>query len=333
MSMRVIGDIEIHHWTEIQDVFRGANIFLGNGFSINISSVMNYKSLFDKFITYLNPNDQAVFKKFNSTNFEGIQNMLSATREVNSIFGTKNCEIEAALSQLKTGLLHAIKDLHPPFSQVDPNTIYQLSQKLDWFENIFTTNYDTFLYHILLITLDRSRKNRSIKPYQDFFRKNEGVLHFCEKPSVDVKNIYYLHGALFLHKEGGQIHKINRGAKCEELLELIRLKIHLGALPVFVSEGRSQFKADTISKSSYLKFCREAFQTNRDRLVIYGFSFSDYDEHLITDLNRNKRKLAIGLYLQDLSTGGILEKVKGIEKKLYRYHSCDVRFFDSRTLF
>jgi len=30
-------DIKIYHWSEIQDTFKGADIFLGNGFSINIT--------------------------------------------------------------------------------------------------------------------------------------------------------------------------------------------------------------------------------------------------------------------------------------------------------
>ena len=161
--MRTVADIKIYHWSEIQDSFKGANIFLGNGFSININPSLNYHSLFERFLTYLGPDEQSIFKKFNSTNFEGIQNKLSDALEVNTIFGHKSEEIEKTLQQLKTGLLSSIKDLHPNYSLIDPKTIFNLSQSLDWFEDVYTTNYDIFLYHIILTTMDRHRRNKVIK--------------------------------------------------------------------------------------------------------------------------------------------------------------------------
>lgn len=236
----MIGETKIYHWNEIQDSFQCADIFLGNGFSINISSALDYRSLFDRFLTYLNPEDQAVFKKFNSTNFEGIQNKLTDAIQVNSIFQHHCNEIGNATLKLKSELLNAIKDLHPNYSTIDPQTIYNLSQKLDWFENIYTTNYDIFLYHILLTTLDRHKKDASVRRYQDFFRTDEECLQFVDQPMREFKNIYYLHGALFLHNESGQTTKIRRGNKTDELLDLVRLKIHLGNLPLFVSEGKAR---------------------------------------------------------------------------------------------
>lgn len=331
--MITIGDNKVYHWNEIKDSFKGADIFLGNGFSININSSLNYKSLFDKFLTYLDLKDRAIFQKFNSTNFEGIQKRLSNALDVNQLFNYETAEIENALKFLKAGLLKAIKDLHPEFTKIDPQTLYQLSVELDWFENVFTTNYDIFLYHIILITLDRGRRDNKVKRYQDFFRRKGAELFFTDKPLRGLKNIYYLHGALFLHKQDGAILKISRGSKTEELLELIRLQIHLNNLPIFVSEGKAKLKEDTISKSTYLSFCRAAFQASHNRLVIFGFSFSDYDEHLINDLNENKRKLAIGLRISDLNEEQIQRKVKGIEKQLYNYRAGEIKYFDSRTLF
>ena len=331
--MMSIGETKIYQWNEIQDLFQGADIFLGNGFSININSALNYHSLFDRFLTYLNPEEKLIFKRFNSTNFEGIQNRFSNAVEVNAAFGNKSDQIEAGRKQLKSGLLGAIKDLHPAYRQTDPNTIFQLSQKLDWFEDIFTTNYDIFLYHIALIGLDRFRRDNTIKRYQDFFRKDCLDLRFMDKKINGFKNIYYLHGALFLHQEKGQIIKIRRGAKEEELLELIRLQIHLGYLPIFVSEGRAQLKEATIAENRYLSFCRSAFQANRNSLVIHGFSFSDCDDHLIGDLNENKRKLAIGLHLQSFNETQIRQKIKGIEEKLFKYRAKEIKYFDSSTLF
>ncbi len=331
--MRTIADIKIYHWSEIQDTFKGADIFLGNGFSININPALNYRSLFEKFLTYLRPEDQSIFKKFNSTNFEGIQNKLCDALEVNTIFGHKSEEIERTMQQLKTGLLSSVKDLHPNYSLVDPRTIFNLSQSLDWFEDIYTTNYDIFLYHVILTTMDRHRRDGTIKRFQDFFRVDGANLRFSELATDGFRNIYYLHGALFLYKEEEMTIKIRRASKTEELLDLIRLRIHLGNLPIFVSEGRASLKEETISRNKYLSFCRNAFRDSEERLVIYGFSFSDSDNHLISDLNWNRRKLAIGLHLSGLNDGKILQRVRHIEKKLYKYTSREIRYFDSKTLF
>ena len=199
--MITIGDTKVYHWNEIQDSFKGADIFLGNGFSININSALNYKSLFEKFLTYLDKSEKAIFEKFNSTNFEGIQNLLTNAIDVNRLFGNEAREIENYLKLLKSGLLKAIKDLHPEFTKIDPQRLYQLSVELDWFENIFTTNYDIYLYHIILITLDRARRDNKVKKYQDFFRKDGTSLVFNTKLLPGFKTIYYLHGALFLHKQ------------------------------------------------------------------------------------------------------------------------------------
>src|SRR5260221_13230763 len=121
--MRIIGETKIYHWNEIQDSFQGADILLGNGFSIKINESLNYRSLFDKFLTYLEPTEHANFKKFNSTHFEGIQCKLTDAIEVSAIFGRVSQELEMAVQQLKSGLLRVIKDLHPNFSTIDPQTI------------------------------------------------------------------------------------------------------------------------------------------------------------------------------------------------------------------
>ena len=333
MTMRTIGETKVYQWDEIKESFKGADVFLGNGFSINIHSALNYRSLFDKFLSYLNPYEQSIFKRFNSTNFESIQNKLSDAIEINAIFGRDCCEIETTLKQLKCGLLNAIKDLHPNYSSVDPQIIFNLSQKLDWFEDIFTTNYDIFLYHIILTTADRYKRGNGIRRYQDYFRTAEDGLYFTKQSLPGFKNIYYLHGALFLYNQCGQEFKIRRGSRKDELLDLVRLKIHIGNLPLFVSEGKSKSKEETIGKSKYLSFSRSALQSRKRHLVIHGFSFSDSDHHLIDDLNRHKRKTAIGLHLNGTRDGEILKNVKRIEEKLYRFRSGEIRYFDSRSLF
>jgi hypothetical protein len=46
-------DSEIKQWDEIKEDFQGADILLGNGFSINLSPSFNCTSLFETFLLSL----------------------------------------------------------------------------------------------------------------------------------------------------------------------------------------------------------------------------------------------------------------------------------------
>lgn len=92
-------------------------------------------------------------------------------------------------------------------------------------------------------------------------------------------------------------------------------------------------KEETIARNPYLTFCRSAFRENRRPLVTHGFSFSIYDDHLIADLNKFKRRLAIGLYLAGASDGQIIRKIRDITKKLHKYQIREIKFYASNSLF
>lgn len=331
--MENIDDIKLYDWDEIKDNFVDSDIFLGNGFSIGINSNLDYTSLFDQFLSYCDANEQRIFKKFNSTNFEEIQNRLSITIETCDYFGLSTKQISTARKKLKVGLIKSIKDLHPSYIQISPATIVKRSVALDKFNDIYTTNYDTFLYHIILQTMDRYKRKKQVKRYQDFFRLRNGGLELTYDKLAGFKNIFYLHGALFIFRDGLTINKLRRGNKTVELFDLIKDKIQKGDIPIFVSEGKSQLKEKTINDSMYLSFCRQSFQTTKNSLVIYGFSFSDFDDHLIGDINNNKRKLAVSIRTHKKEQKVISREVRGIQKKLDNYKSSQIVFFKSETLF
>jgi hypothetical protein len=331
--MKMIGDTKLYQWEDIGEEFRGADIFLGNGFSINVYPALNYSSLFNKLLSYLTVDERSVLNNFNSTNFEDIQGKLLSALRVNSSFGYQTPKIESTIKVLKRGLLLAVKDLHPASSDLDPVQVFRLSQRLDWFQDIFTTNYDILLYHISLITLDRFKTSRCVPRCQDFFRLTQGRLEFFVASLVHYRNIYYLHGALFIYKEKDVTVKMRRGGITKDLLNLVGAKVLHGDVPLFVSEGSSSLKRETIKNSEYLRFCGNAFRTAQKPLVIHGFSFSDCDDHLIADLNNCKRNLAIGLYLNGLGENQVSQKIKAILYKLFKYSSTEIKFYDSKSLF
>jgi hypothetical protein len=331
--MQIVASTKIYQWQEVRQDFRRADILLGNGFSININPTLAYHSLFEHFTARLESTHQAAFSKLNTTNFEVLQTRLLDAIGVNDTFGINSGALIDALGKLKTGLIDVIGNLHPPYSLVKQSLIFELSQKLDWFRDVYTTNYDTFLYHISLTTLDRHRKDNHVQPYQDFFTRSDDGLIFESKSFSSHKGIYYLHGALFLFKKSRLVTKLVRGTNRTELIDLIRDRIVAGSFPLFVSEGSSRLKTHTIENDSYLSFCRKAFCKSRNPLVIHGFSFSKSDGHLTNDLINNQRPLAIGLFLRNLTKMEIQRRLRHIEKQIYGFERKDFLFFESNSLF
>ncbi|MBA3389013.1 MAG: DUF4917 family protein [Rubrobacter sp.] len=105
--------------------------------------------------------------------------------------------------------------------------------------------------------------------------------------------------------------------------------------PLFVSEGTSQEKMRVISGSPYLSFAYRNLEESERRLVIYGWSMSSQDVHMLTALspqrrNRPKRTLAVSIYVDNKSKAKLQDEVSAVKARLSRH---SVILFDSSTLF
>lgn len=60
----------ILQWDSICTNYSEPDLLLGNGFSINFSDKLKYKSLFDNFIKAADSKYLSLFKAFDTTNFE-----------------------------------------------------------------------------------------------------------------------------------------------------------------------------------------------------------------------------------------------------------------------
>jgi hypothetical protein len=75
------------------------------------------------------------------------------------------------------------------------------------------------------------------------------------------------------------------------LLEKINKVIeNYNRLPIFVSEGDSNKKLETIYNNRYLNFCYDHLKRSKNNLLIFGSSLSNNDKHIIDAINNNKRK-------------------------------------------
>jgi len=339
VSEKQLKELGIKNWLEIANTFEGADLLLGNGFSLNLAGHFDYKSLFEEFLNLCTPSDREIFNSFKPRNFERIQEILIDAKRVNELFeiDTDNRRIDDAIESLKNGLIESIRNNHPRSSKIDQEQLQRLSTQLNKFGDIFTLNYDLFLYHIILKMKDKSVKENSIAPYSDYFWEeyDEQFLQFMDYEEYHPKYIYYLHGALFLFKISPDTFKLRRSGAPIELVEMIGEVVNRGTMPLFVSEGGYKEKLKAIERSNYLSFCYETLKESEKPLVIFGSSLK-YDKHIIKAINhkkskeKSKRKLAISIHIGNKSTNKLAAEISRF-KKDFKGHK--IYFFDSETIF
>ena len=71
----MLGEKELHelgilNWSALTGNFNMADLLLGNGFSVNITSRLDYNSLFDEFLKRGSSKEARIFESFGTNNFE-----------------------------------------------------------------------------------------------------------------------------------------------------------------------------------------------------------------------------------------------------------------------
>jgi hypothetical protein len=162
ISEKQIEDLGIKNWAALSKRFDNADILLGNGFSINLAGHFNYKSLFEEFLKNCKPKERAIFQSFDKRHFELIQESLISAKNVNKWLDIKDPEkkIENAINALRNGLIESIGKTHPKAVNVDFNQLRSLSLQLNNFNDIYTLNYDLFLYHIIMQMKDEAERKK-----------------------------------------------------------------------------------------------------------------------------------------------------------------------------
>jgi len=325
-------DGDLQDWNVLSDEFKGSDLLLGNGFSRNFSDRFSYDSLFSEFIQNTDQADK--IKKFNTTNFESILKDLQIAKKVNDYFAIESNELSNIYEEVKNGLVESITKLHPKFDDLNAGKL-DLSSKIisSTFRNIYTTNYDSIIYHIILKINDWHQEDKRITKFSDYFWgdiDSSFYKAFTGIQNYPVKKVFYLHGALFIYEIRQYILKRIRGRNDSELLDLITESIGKGEIPIFVSEGDANQKKQAINSNGYLTFANNHFRDETDSLTIFGFGFSKQDEHILESINRKRRRIAISIYRGSQSQDEIRSKKNEIESKLNKQ---SVEYFDSTTLF
>ena len=104
-------------------------------------------------------------------------------------------------------------------------------------------------------------------------------------PNRTTQNVFYLHGTLPLFDTGADIIK-EQYTEDDYLLQNIAHRFDARQYPVFVTAGNGQDKLNQIRHNSYLSDCYDNFSILDGSLVVFGFNFGQYDEHIIDAINK-----------------------------------------------
>jgi hypothetical protein len=164
-----------------------------------------------------------------------------------------------------------------------------------WRGRVFTTNYDLFLYWVLM------QRQTRLKLYDGF--DNQGIWH---EGLLSNTFVFYLHGALHHYEENiGRLKPVMQQYKLlwREGLPLplqVRRHIAEGHFPVFVSEGTAADKRHAIRSNPYLhrvnqRFKRHCSETGAAIFTV-GHSLGKVDQHITDMIGASEGPVFIGVF-------------------------------------
>lgn len=337
-------DLEILDWEELQELLPSGRVhlLLGNGFSISCDPVFQYESLFEKAVeSGLSTRAQAVFERLGSNNFEGAMRLLDDTHWVARQYGLvegDESEILEDVEHLKDALIRAISDSHLNHAGEVPDSKKRHALAiLSSFYNIFTVNYDLLLYWVIMVD--------DAPAYEDGFRADpedaeSAYLVFHERMGGR-QGVYYIHGALHLYRDSGELRKHSWARSGgERLTDQIREGLASQRYPVFVAEGSPEKKLQQIRGDAYLSYCLGKLGRISNDLVVFGHSLGQADRHVLDTIaaNRDLNRVHIGLYEgldkpENLHTIASAEYMKDRRTALVPGgRPLEITFFDSSTV-
>ncbi len=324
---------------------RDLNLLMGNGFSMAYDSQIFSYNVLQNFLENLSdPLLTSLFEIVETKNLEIIMRQLGLLSRMLEVFSEDDElkeKIEHADTLLKKGLIDAVKKLHPEHVFAIPEKKMQkcyefLAPYLSETGNLFTTNYDILLYWVLMrsecsINIDgfgREREN------DDEYVPGDELIYseLIWGPNSEDQNIHYVHGALHLFDNGIDIEKESYDSS-QYLLQNIEERMEKMEYPVFVTGGDGNNKLSQIMHNKYLTFCYEKLSSITGSLVIFGFNFGPYDEHIIDAINSaalHGRKATNKLHSIYIGVFSAEDErhIRSIEKKF----KCKVRIYDSKSV-
>jgi hypothetical protein len=322
---------------------RQFHLLLGNGFSVSYDpKIFSYNALHD-FVKNLKDKDLSkILEVIETRNFEVIMQYLdNFAALVDALGGDPKLKkrVEDASAKLKKSLLDAVKAMHPehvfkvPEDQSAACATF-LQQFLNTNGHIYSTNYDLLLYWVLMRNgilnhVDGCGRELENDTGEYMAPEDQEWSDLIWGKNRNKQNVFYLHGALPFFDSGVAVVKEEYDVY-NYLLQNISARMEKGEYPIFVTAGDGQQKLNHITHNQYLTYCYDSFCQAEGSLVTFGFSFGQYDEHIIAAINKAAKQkvpnklwsIYIGVYS--------LEDKKHIEQIEGKFR-CKVHVFDAKT--
>jgi len=308
---------KIYEWQEIKGYFT-EGIILGNGASIAIDPRFSYSSIFEnaKASGLITSEIEKVFNHLNSEDFELVLRMLWHTHNINLALEVKDNVTSKVYGDLRSALIKAVRDIHILYDQVIV-VLPDIATFLSQFDTVISLNYDFLVYWAILLANDKWNQTW----FKDCFIEGKFDSN-CEKyreprhPAEGSTLVFYPHGNLVLANDlYGDELKLIRG-EYSNLIDTIMSCWESGKYsPLFVSEGTAEQKLHAIYRSFYLSTVYESIlPVLGSNIVIYGWSISKPDKHILDALREGKiNKIAFSVLK---NRPNIEQKCVEIENKL-----------------
>lgn len=334
---------QIVNWKDIAEDYKDATLILGNGASIAVNHGFSYQSLFkyaEERHNFSNDNNRnsriiELFKAFDSEDFELILRMLWQAKIVNEKIGYTYKKLEWSYDDVKSGLIKTVRDVHPNYSDNGMNlNLQKIFEFLTNFKTVLSLNYDLIAYWALML----GNENNNGNVIKDCFNSSgfDDDWEKFKKPMITngqkhVTLIFYPHGNLVLFRDdNNHEYKIKSSTDSNRLLDSILDKWDEGkGVPIFISEGTSKQKVESIKSSYYLSVVYwEVIPEDKEKLVIYGWSMGEHDVHILKQMkNCGLKRIAISVYNQEQ------DYCEHVKKMIRKHLGKDIRiqFFDSQS--
>ena len=285
--------------------FEKRHLLLGNGFSIACdSTIFTYGSLLENANLASIPEVSRVFDALKTNDFEEVIRALESTAKILPAYGTEYNEIARRTRDqakvLKNILVNTIAGNHPATPNgVEDQKFWACRRFLSHFlgsdnkeGRVYTLNYDLLLYWTLMHEDNPDLGPLELAKNDGFGRENEGQLLWQGESSARSQRIHYLHGALHLFDDNGELRKNSWIGNTTPLLEQTQSAIDSGMFPLFIAEGASAKKLAKIKRSAYLYHSFKSFsqmmQNEKATLFIFGHSLADSDYHILQKIMKGK---------------------------------------------
>lgn len=216
--------------------------------------------------------------------------MLWHAFHINRALGIDDNVTSTTYDELRNALVKTVRDIHVTYDEVR-DRLPRIAGFMRRFSTVVSLNYDFLVYWAMLV----GNKEWGQNWFKDCFIHGKFDPDWAQyREPYGIANgstlVFYPHGNMVLATNlfGEEIKLITE--EFESLLDTIIGKWEVGEYtPLFVSEGTSSQKLHAISRSAYLtSVYNTVLPELGNRIVIFGWSMSDNDQHILDAVARAK---------------------------------------------